>query len=194
MGIRDWFRRRCRGSGDDSGGSAGGGGAAGRPLETVPYFDAPSGRVVHIPAAELRPGVVQARVEGVEGLVWVTADQLQPGEIRHPPFTEEVRAYVRRIEQAFAEHRSLSFQEWEEGFRRDANPSQEIALWLHAADVYESFAADEPSAARREDLYRVIVACLTASPEGVRHVLETAALTREEAQRVIDRYYGKGGD
>src|SRR5678816_1234700 len=188
MGIRDWFKRR--GDGRDSGGegrATGGGGA----LETVPFFDAPSGKVVQIPAAELRPGVVQARVEGVEGLVWVTADQLQPGEVRHPPFTEEVRAYVRRIHEAFAEHRSLSSEEWEDGFRRDANPAQEIALWLHAADVYDEFAADEPSAARREDLYRVLVACLTASPERVWHVLETAELSRAEAQHVIDHYYGK---
>ena len=177
MGIRDWFKRR----------SSGPSGA----IETVPFLDAAAGKVVRIPAAELSPGAVQVKVQGVEGLVWMLADQLNPGEIRHPPFPEEIRAYIRRIEETFAEHRPLTFQEWEDGFRRDANPSSEIALWLHAADVYEAFSADEPSAARREDVYRTIVACLTASPEGVWHVLETKELSREEAQRVIDRYYGK---
>src|SRR4051794_41612476 len=86
MGIRDWFKRR----GGDSGGAGRptGGGA----LETGPFFDAPSGKVVQIPAAELRPGVGQARVEGGEGLVGGTAGQLQPREVPHPPVTGGVRA------------------------------------------------------------------------------------------------------
>jgi hypothetical protein len=177
MGIRDWFKHRN--------------GERGDAMETVPFLDTATGKVVQIPAAELRPGAVQARVEGVDGVVWIMADEVKPGEIRHPPFSEEIRAYVRRIREAFAEHRPLTLEEWEEGFRRDLRPSHEIALWLHAADVYEEFAADEPSPLRREDVYATIVACLNASPEGVWHVLETAELSREEAQRVIDRYYGK---
>jgi hypothetical protein len=52
---------------------------------------------------------------------------LRQGEIRHPPFDEELRAYIRDIQAAFAEHRDLSFEEWEDGFRRDAHREREIA-------------------------------------------------------------------
>jgi hypothetical protein len=140
MGLRDWFKRRF-----GSGGSSG---------ELVPFFDVESGRVVRIPASELRPGVVQARVQGIEGLVWLLPGQLKQGDVKHPPFDEGTRTYIRQIREAFAEHRPLSFEEWEDGFRRDANPEREIALWSHAADIYTAFAGSEASAERRRDTYR----------------------------------------
>jgi hypothetical protein len=176
MGLGDWLRK-----------------VFGRkpPRETVPFYDVESRRVVRIPAAELRPGAVRARVQGIEEVVWVWPDQLEPSEVKHPPFAEDVRDYIRQIQATFAEHRPLSFEEWENGFRRDANPAQEIALWSHAADVYTAFAGTEPSAARRKDLYRCIVACLTAGPDGVWHVLRLEALSRAEAEPVVNRFFGK---
>jgi hypothetical protein len=175
MGLGDWLKRWF----------------GGRSTEMVRFFDVEGGRVVQIPASELRPGTVQARVQGIEGLVWLLPDQLKEGEVQHPPFDEDVRAYVRQIQEAFAEHRPLSFAEWEDGFRRDAEPAREIALWSHAADVYRAFAGTEPSAERRKDVYRCIVACLTAGPDTVWHVLEPAVLSRAEAEQVIHRFYGK---
>jgi hypothetical protein len=139
MGLRDWFKRRF--------------GSARNTTDNVPFFDVESGRVVHIPASELRPGVVQARVKGIEGLVWLLPDQLKPGELKHPPFPESIRAYIRQIQEAFAEQRCLSFDEWEDGFRRDAHPESEIAMWSHAADIYTAFAGSESSAERRRDIY-----------------------------------------
>jgi hypothetical protein len=157
----------------------------------VPFFDVESGRLVHIPASELRPGMIQARVQGIDGLVWLLPDQLQPGEVKHPPFEEDIRAYLRQIQQAFAEHRPLSFEEWEDGFRRDAHPEREIALWSHAADIYTDFAGSEPSAQRRRDIYRCIVACLTSGPESVWHVLRPEVLSRVDAEQLVNRFFGK---
>src|SRR5262245_41215003 len=122
MGLRDWLKRRF------------GGGP--RTAEMVRFYDVESRRVVDIPASVLRPGAVQAQVQGIDGLVWLLPDQLKQGEIKHPEFDEGIRDYIRQIQGAFAEHRPLSFEEWEDGFRRDADPEREIALWSHAADVY----------------------------------------------------------
>jgi hypothetical protein len=99
--------------------------------------------------------------------------------------------YIRQIQTVFDEHRSLTFEEWEEGCRRDAHLEQEFALWSHAADVYQALSLDEPLPERRKDVYRVIVACLTATPDTVWHVLQVSALTREEAERIVNRFYGK---
>jgi hypothetical protein len=159
--------------------------------DTVPFFDVESRRVVRIPASELRPGVVQARIQGIDEVVWVLPTQLRQGELQHPPFEEGIRAYIRQIQAAFAEHRPLSFEEWEDGFRRDADPAREIAIWSHAAEVYQAFAGQEPSPARRKDMYRAIVACLTTSPETVWHVLRPEVLSRLEAEQVVNRFYGK---
>lgn len=156
----------------------------------VSYLDTTTGRVVRIPASELRPGVIQARIQGIDGLVWICPDELHPSEIRHPPFEDEIRDAVLQIQQVFAEHRPLSFEEWEEGFRRDAHPEDEVALWLHAANVYAEFAANDGSAERRRDVYRIIVACLTtSSPGAVWHVLRTAVMSKDETAEVVRRFY-----
>ncbi len=89
------------------------------------------------------------------------------------------------------EQRPLSFEEWEDGFRRDANPEREIAMWLHAADVYTAFAGDEPAADRRRDVYRCIVTCLSCGPDAVWHVLRPEVLNRAEAEQVVNRFFGK---
>jgi hypothetical protein len=180
MGLRDWLKRRF--------------GSGGGSTQMVPFFDVESGRVVQIPVSELRPGTVQARVQGIEGLVWLLPDQLKQGNIKHPPFDEGIRAYIRQIQEAFAEQRSLSFDEWEDGFRRDTNPEREIAIWSHAADIYTAFAGSEPSAERRRDMYRCIVACLTSGPDAVWHVLKLEVLSRVEAAQVVNRFFGKSAE
>lgn len=177
MGLGNWLKRQFGGS----------------IPETVPFLDVENSRVIQIPARELRPGTIQVQVQGIEGLVWALPDQLQLGEVKHPPFEEDIAVYVRQIQTAFAEHRSLSYEEWEDGFRRDANPEREIAIWSHAAAIYTAFAANEPSADRRRDIYRCIVACLTTSPDSIWQVLKPAELTKAEAEAVVNRFYGKGG-
>jgi hypothetical protein len=179
MGFRDWLKR-CFGR-------------RGNSIEMVPFFDLAGRRVVQIPVSELRPGMVQARVQGIEGLVWVLPhqDQLKQREVKHPPFDEGTRDYIRQIHEAFAEQRSLSLDEWEDGFRQDAKPEREIAIWSHAADIYTAFAVSETSAERRRDIYRCIVACLTSGPDTVWHVLRPKVLGRAEAEQVVNRFFGK---
>jgi hypothetical protein len=160
-------------------------------VELVRFYDSENDRIIQIPASELAPGVIEARVVGIDGLVWIDSSNLQLGDIKHPPFADDVREYIRKTENTFKEHRDLSFDEWEEGFRRDVDPIQEIALWVHAADVYSAFADSEVAADRREDIYRCILACLTSSPDHVWHVLDLTALSRDEAAQVVNRYYGK---
>ena len=118
------------------------------------------------------------------------AGRTAAGEIRHPPFNEELRGFIRDIQAAFAEHRPLSFEEWEDGFRRDANPEREIAIFSYAADVYRLLTKDDPSAERRGEVYRLLIGCMTTSPESVWHVVKLAALSRPEAERVVNRFYG----
>jgi hypothetical protein len=163
----------------------------GRPqCDLVPFYDVSLRRVVQIPAAELRPGCVQARIQGVDGVVWLLPEETQIGEIRHPPFDEDLRSYIREIQAAFAEHRDISVEEWEDGFRRDVDPEREIAGFAYAADVYRRFTAKEESPKRRAEVYRLLVACMTTSPESVWHVVELTSLSRPEAERIVRRFYG----
>ncbi len=181
MGLLDWLIRRM---------------AASASPDTVPFYDVEAQRLVQIPRAELRPGAVQIRIEGldVDGPVWVLPQQLTPGPIQHEPFDEEVRDVIRRIQDVFAEHRPLSFEEWEDGFRRDRTPMQEIALWSHAADVYEEFVQQEDDAVRRRDIYISIVTCMNTGPDSVWSVLRPETLDRPETETLVDRFYRLDAD
>ncbi|MCE9560769.1 MAG: hypothetical protein K8U57_01815 [Planctomycetes bacterium] len=181
MGLGDWLRKTF------------GGKQTPQQQEMVPFLDAEAGRVVRIPVSELRPGVVQIRLQGSDEIIWALPEQLHQGDVKHPEFDEGIRDYIRQIQAAFAEQRPLSFEEWEDGFRRDTNPEPEIALWLHAAKVYNAFTAEEPSAERRHDVYRCIVTCMTTGPDAVWKVLRPEVLSRTEAEQVVNRFFGKTG-
>jgi hypothetical protein len=159
--------------------------------DTVPFYDFDAGSVVQIPRCELSSNAIQVQIQGMEGLVWLLPDKLQSGPIKHEPFTEEIRDYIRHIQVAFSEHRDLTLDEWEDGFRRDSTPEREIALWSHAADVYLQFAAEETSKERRDDVYRCVVTCMTTSPNSVWDVLRPKALNTSEARQVVNRFYGQ---
>lgn len=154
---------------------------------TVPFLDVENDRVIQIPTSELAPGAVRVQILGQGGLVWALPEHFSASDVQHPPFDGEVKERIRHIQVAFSEHRPLSFQEWEDGFRRDAHPDREIAIWLRAADVYKEFASVEPSPDRRRDLYKCVVACLVTVGDEVWQVLKLDVLTRPEAQPIIDR-------
>lgn len=176
MGLLNWLKQRF---------------ATSDHRETVPFFDFDAGSVVQIPRRELSPNAVQVQILGIDGLVWVLPDKLQPGPVEHQPFTKEIRDYLRHIQSAFAEHRNLTLEEWEDGFRRDATPEREIALWSHAADIYLQFTTDESAPDRRSDVYRCIVTCMATGPDSVWEVLRPAVLEKSEAKQVVDGFYGK---
>lgn len=156
------------------------------------FYDVDTGKVVAIPASELAPGAVRAEVQGIDGIVWLRGGKLKASPFQHPPFAEPVRDDIRRIQAAFAEQRPLSFEEWEDGFRRDRNADQEIAIWVHAASVYAEFAGRrEWSVAERADGYGVVGACTNASPETVWRIISLSTLSRRHAESIVSRYYGK---
>jgi|SRR5271168_1779631 len=159
--------------------------------ETVPFLDV-SGRIIQIPSAAVGPGMIPVRVPGRKEHVWAVTESLTAStELRHPPFNEHVRSYIHKIQETFAEHRPLSFDEWEIGFRQDLNAWQEIAYWSHAADVYKAFSEEEVSPERRKEVYRVIVSCLSATPDTVWEILALKVLNRREAKRIVRRVYGR---
>ena len=160
------------------------------PNKNVPFYDVPNQRIIEIPRSELAQGAIQVQIDGVDGLVWVDAGQLKPSEICHPPFAGTRRESVMAIHQAFAEHRSLTYDEWEVGFRRDSNPDSEIAIWLHAAQVYTDFAEMETALARRQELHKILIACLTTEQDAVWNVLSLVEFTDDEAKKIVNRYYG----
>jgi hypothetical protein len=158
--------------------------------DLVPFYDIEAKRVIRIPRCELAPSCVEARVEGLEGLVWVRVDQLRmDGPLRHPPFDEPTRDLLRTIQRTFEEFHPLGLEAWEEGFRRDVTPAKEIALWQHAGDVYREITETEPSPERRLSMMNLVVNLMSVSPDSIRAVLGPTSLSGDEITAIIARYH-----
>lgn len=155
----------------------------------VNVMDAETHAVTRVPARELAPHMVECRMEGVEGTVWMDARELKQGEYQHPPFDEEVRECLREIQAAVEEFYPLSIEEWEDGFRRDKTPEREIALWLHLARTYRQLTTSRDlNAEQRRDYFGVLVTCLNSPPEHVLRVFSPNAISRGEAEEIIARF------
>ena len=92
-----------------------------------------------------------------------------------------------------AEVRPLSFDEWEDGFRRDRNPDREIAGWLHLAAILKTmtdkFSLDFP---KRKECYRVLVACYTGERATMRERSDTHLLSEEQIDLAIKYFFEVG--
>src|SRR2546421_8961646 len=129
-------------------------------MKKVKVYNFVTKKLSSIPVSELAPGMIEAEVQGI-GRVWVAASQLKmDGSYQHPPFSEEVRDFLRRIKAALDEVFPQTLEGWEDGFRKDINAEREIALWLNIAATYEQCTATvECTAQQRKEYFDVIAAC-----------------------------------
>jgi hypothetical protein len=158
-------------------------------MDKIQFFDAESNQVIMIPATELASGAVLTSIDGVEGQIWTQPTDGEAADFKHPPFNASIRIYIEQIQAAFAEHYPLSREEWENGFRRDENAAQQIAVWWYAADIYRVFAANELSRPRRADIYKCLLACMSAGPTTIWDIYQPESISRAEARQIVERYF-----
>jgi hypothetical protein len=158
--------------------------------KTVRVYDSVTKKINTIPAAELAPGMVEAQVEGV-GRVWINSTEVKGGgEYKHPLFDSELRDFIEReIQKPLAEVWPKTLAQWEDNFRRDAEPEQEIGLWCRIAERFAEFSKSEGlNPAQRQECFAIMLHCSTVPAEQVLEVVTLKALTREQAQRAIKAY------
>jgi hypothetical protein len=158
--------------------------------KTVRVHNPATGKINVIPSAELAPGMVEADVEGV-GRVWINLATVKlSGKLKHPPFDSEVRDLIEmEIQKPLAEVWPKTLAQWEDNFRHDAEPEQEIGLWCRIAERFVEFSAAEGlNQAQRQECFAIMLHCSTVPPEQILEVVTLKALTREQAQRAIEAY------
>jgi hypothetical protein len=156
----------------------------------VRVYDPVTRKINTIPVAELAPGMVQAQVEGV-GLVWINSAEVKGGgKFKHPPFEPELRDFIEReIQKPLVEVWPKTLAQWEDNFRRDTEPEQEIGLWCRIAERFAEFSKSEGlNQAQRQECFAIMLHCSTVPPEQILEVVTLKALTREQAQRAIEAY------
>lgn len=155
-------------------------------------YDLKTEKITEMPLCELAPGMMMMHVHGVEGVVWVKAGQVPdtPEEPRHPPFEGDLGATVRDVYKTLRGVMSMTFEEWEYGFRCDLHPKREIRMWTHAADTFATVTHGETSPARKLSVFRVLAACMNSTLETYAAVVDRGCLTDAEVKRVAEMYFG----
>ena len=150
----------------------------------VRVYDFQTKALTSIPASELASGMVRATVEGIEGEVWVDASQVhasqgETSQFRHPPFSEPVRERLEIIRRTLADVSPQSLEEWENGFRSDANPVQEIGLWLNMVEVFRQLTMQRSlSLEQKRDIFKVILLTINNGYEFLTRATNPLTLSR----------------
>jgi hypothetical protein len=159
----------------------------------VPYHDFATGKTVLIPKAELSPGVVLIQIQGDKQPVYADAAQLKQGQYQHPPFEGDERAAIQSLVANLADVYPLTYEQWEDGFRRDRTPAPQIAGWIHLAAILKvmlerfRFSPDE-----KKECFRVLVACFTGPRETVHNRSDPKLLSQDHVNFAVKCFYEGG--
>jgi len=163
-------------------------------MKFVKILDHNTDKITEIPEMELAPGMIQVQLQEAGEVVWADPSAFkQNQEYLHPPFDDETKAVIAKIQSAVEEVFPMSVERWEDGFRRDEHPEREIVIWLRAAMLYQDMLENRDfSLDERKDIFRVFTVCMNSSQEQVREVLDIKCISKELAEEIIENYYGEG--
>ena len=157
--------------------------------ENVEVINVETGDVSLVPSDKIGPGMVRISYEGKE--YWADSAQLQQNEYQHEPFEGEVKARIENIMVSLSEVYPLSYEEWEDGFRRDQNPINEIIIWERIVSVYQSYTNQTSELAIKRDIYSVVVTCSYSEPAQVLNQISLKSLSEAKAKEIVRAYYQK---
>jgi hypothetical protein len=112
---------------------------------------------------------------------------------RHAPLSPDVRSRLEEIRAALSEVHSLPLDAWEDGFRRDAHPEREIALWLHTARAYERLTTQRLGnlkPAHKHILFKVLLAAMSGRQRAT-DAARDLGLPATLRDIVFEEFYGK---
>ena len=157
--------------------------------ENVEVINVETGDVSLVSSEHIGPGMVRISYEGKE--YWADSAQLQQNEYQHEPFEGKVKARIESIMASLSDVYSLSYQEWEDGFRRDQNPINEIIIWERIVSVYQSYANQTSELAIKNEIYSVVITCSYSEPDQVLTQVLLKSLSEVKAKEIIRVYYQK---
>ena len=156
-------------------------------METINILDLETRNTTEIPASELAPGYIQARIEGSAETVFVKAAAInKSAPPRHPPFSPEVRKTMERFATTFSDVHPITAERWEYGFRQDQNPAKEIALWCLIENAFKHFTEGKhlPLAAK-QDYFNIILSVVNNGSAIALELVSLRKLSRRRARSVV---------
>ena len=153
----------------------------------VEVYDFDTKKVYLVPQDTLGPEMIRIDLEGK--VYWADSNQLTQNTFQHPPFEGELKQRILNIQKELESVNSQTYVEWEDGFRRDQNPRNEIAIWEHIVSVYQQFQKNYPDVAAKKEIYRIALLCSYSEKSAVLTQANVKLISVQAAQEIIDEYY-----
>lgn len=123
---------------------------------------------------------------------YVDLNQISLGDYRYGPFPPVVRAKIEEIQETFAEVCPDSVEAWEDGFRRDLHPLNEIQLWLMMGQTFRHFAATwHLSAKQKQETLGVLLAGCGERPDDVVNSIGRwpgISLSKKQVKQILNHF------
>ena len=120
--------------------------------------------------------------------------ELRPGPIRHESLPPDLLEYVEAVYDVIGPYLDMTWEEFEAGFMRDANPSREVALWCNITSAWiayhDKYIGEEMLP---DDDEKKLVGALAAISAGVEDVAELGVPV-EVGRRLLECYDKLGED
>jgi DNA-directed RNA polymerase beta' subunit len=157
----------------------------------VRFYDSKTKTYHSIPASELASDMILCKEEGnSEEPAWEHISHIERNnKFLHPEFDEETKETIRMIQKDVAEICYQTEKEWEDGFRRDEHPMNEISHWVIIGETYQDAVTHEHyTNGQKRDLLKIIIQCsCSQDAEAIYHVVDPRSFTKELAVMLINR-------
>lgn len=147
-------------------------------------------RLVCIVALTLGLGCGHEPAANNQGKVeWVDAKSIQPGPVQRESLSDEQMERIRALQATFAEVDPSSLEKWADGFKRDADPDNELQIWEHIANVYREYCRGKQlSVIAKKDVHTLLLLRSMAPSDEVLKQVKLKELSRDEAAAVLKAY------
>jgi len=128
----------------------------------------------------------QGPAGGVARFTAVEARDIRPGPILREELDPLLALWARRLFERVGHLVIPTYEEWELGFRRDAQPQSELLVWEAVARAYESYLAGHPDCDKADAAMNLMLASMLAIPEeGTEETRELQSLYRSTWSRMV---------
>jgi len=157
-------------------------------MKTGRLYNFKTREITEIPLSELAEGFVRAKVEGIDGEVFVAIDQVRLSRKNHGHDLTQMMPILEDIYKKIGDVFPLEWQAWIDGFQADKHPENEIALWSIIAEQYdESIRGRELSFDARKDYFSVILSVVNNGPDAALEVFSPNVISKEDAAIIVNR-------
>jgi len=158
-------------------------------MKMVKYKPLGSLEIVEIPEESVPPNALLFQIQGTNDRVYMHAEDVQlppPTMSSNLDLNGEQKRYALRAWERVKEIYPVSKQDWLDGFVRERNPNQEIALWDVYSRVYEYLSEGRPRT-EKEDIWNIIVAYMAgANCENLLKNHKFQFISQEEVRLVLE--------